>query len=390
MRKSRMVLGLMLLVFAVSVPVFAQDEPVTTRSAPPDPSLYQLVEVVGGFNHPLLVTHAGDGSGRLFVVEQGGMIWIIQDDNLIKSPFLDISGLVNHSTSEGGLLGLAFHPDYAENGLFFVDYTDSDGNTAVARYQVSADNPNEADPESVAIILTVDQPYSNHNGGNVIFGPDGYLYIGLGDGGSAGDPDHNGQNPHTLLGTILRIDVNADTGYAIPVDNPFADGQDGAPEVWAWGLRNPWRFTFDRATGDLYIGDVGQNQWEEIDFQPADSPGGVNYGWNIYEGNHAYTPADPPADMVLPVAEYSHQSGISVTGGYVYRGQVLPDLQGVYLYADYGMGTIWSLYRDESGTWNSDVFLQPGLVISSFGEDEQGELYVVDYSGRLFRLEAAE
>ncbi len=359
------------------------------QDVPPDPAQYQLVDVLGGFNRPLYVTHANDDSGRIFVVEQGGLIWAVQDDNLIKDPFLDVSTLVSRDANERGLLGLAFHPQYAENGYFFIDYTDSQGNTAIARYQVSADSPNKADPASAQIIFNLDQPYGNHNGGQIAFGPDGYLYVALGDGGSANDPLGNGQNPHTLLGTILRLDVNTETGYAIPEDNPFADGVNGAPEVWAWGLRNPWRFSFDRVIGDLYIGDVGQNLWEEIDFQPADSAGGENYGWNIYEGTHPFSGAPAPEDMVLPVAEYGHDSGISVSGGYVYRGEALPDLQGVYFYADYGAGTIWMLYRDAAGEWQNALFMRTALIISSFGEDQQGELYVVNHGGGIARLAAS-
>lgn len=366
----------------------AQEVP-TTRSSPPIPTDYQLVEIVGGFTRPLYLTYADADSGRVFVVEQGGRIWIIKDDILQTPPFLDVSSLVSRDSNERGLLGLAFHPDYAENGYFYIDYTDNNGDSVVARYSVSADDPNVADPASAMILLMVDQPYGNHNGGHLAFGPDGYLYIALGDGGSQNDPNGNGQNPKTLLGSLLRIDVNSPERYAIPEDNPFAAGVNGAPEVWAYGLRNPWRFSFDRATEDLYIGDVGQNRYEEINFEPADSPGGVNYGWNIYEGMHAFSGGAVPANMVLPVAEYDHSDGISVTGGYVYRGEKLPDLQGVYLYADYATGTIWALYRDPNGNWQTSVFRNSGLTISSFGEDSTGEIYVVDHGGRIYRLEAA-
>lgn len=383
--------GLLTLLLSLLLPLIAQaqDTPVTTRSSAPNPADYRLVEIVSGLTRPLYVTHAGDESERLFVVEQGGRIWILQNGILQSQPFLDVSSLVSRDANERGLLGLAFHPDHAQNGYFFINYTDVNGDTVVARYSVSADDPNVADTNSAVTLLQVDQPYGNHNGGHLVFGPDGYLYIGLGDGGSQNDPQGNGQNPHTLLGSILRIDVDSEGGYSIPDDNPFADGTQGAPEVWAYGLRNPWRFTFDRATGDLYIADVGQNRYEEVNFEPADSPGGVNYGWNIYEGRHPFTGSAAPANMVLPVAEYDHSQGISVTGGYVYRGEELPDLQGVYFYADYATGRIWGLYRDANGNWQNVIFRDSGLTISSFGEDEAGELYIVDHGGRVFRLEGA-
>lgn len=377
-------------VLVSGIPVYGQGgEVVTTRSTPPDPSKYQLVEVVSGLERPLYLTHAGDGSGRLFVEEQDGRIWVLKNGVVQTPPFLDVSTLVSRSGNEQGLLGLAFHPDYAENGVFFINYTDTNGDTIVARYHVSPDNLDLADGNSAETILFVDQPYANHNGGDLVFGPDGYLYIGLGDGGSANDPQGNGQNRMVLLGKILRIDVDKGSPYSIPADNPFADGVSGAPEIWAWGLRNPWRYSFDRATGDLYIADVGQNRWEEVDFQPADSPGGENYGWNVFEGTHPLSGASAPADMVLPIAEYSHQDGCSITGGYVYRGEALPDLQGVYFYADYCFGTIWDIYRDEAGQWQNRVFMDTHHTISSFGEDEPGELYVIDHAGSVLRLEAA-
>jgi glucose/arabinose dehydrogenase len=360
----------------------------------PDPTGVQLVLVADGFNRPLFVTNAGDDSGRLFVVEQGGSIRIVRDGQRTDTPFLDVSQLISREAlgagySERGLLGLAFSPDYANNGQFFIDYTDLNGNTVVARYQVSADNPDAADPNSAVTILTQQQPYANHNGGMLAFGPDGYLYIGFGDGGSGGDPENRAQNLGTWLGKILRVDVNAET-FGVPSDNPYAGARGALPEIWAYGLRNPWRFSFDQETGDLYIGDVGQNLWEEVDFQPADSPGGENYGWNVYEATHPYSGAAAPANMVLPVAEYSHRDGISISGGYVYRGSLLPGLAGVYFYSDYGTGTIWSLYRDATGTWQNSVFMRgTGNTISGFGEDHDGELYVVDYGGRILRFEPA-
>jgi glucose/arabinose dehydrogenase len=282
---------------------------------------------------------------------------------------------------------MAFHPNFAENGLFFVNYTDSNGDTQVVRYSVSANDPNQADPSSAVTILSAQQPFWNHNGGHLAFGPDGYLYIGLGDGGSAGDPQGNGQNPRALLGKMLRIDVNGDAPYSVPEDNPFVNDPNYAPEIWALGFRNPWRYSFDRATGDLYIADVGQDEWEEVNFQPANSPGGENYGWNIYEGSHPYSGQTATENLVMPIAEYNHSQGISISGGYVYRGEAIPDLQGVYLYGDWGSGRIWTAYRDENGAWQATQFMETGSAISSFGEDEQGELYLVDYSGRVLRFE---
>ncbi|NPV67335.1 MAG: glucose dehydrogenase [Anaerolineae bacterium] len=373
-----------------------EDEPVITRDAPPDPALVTYTQVASGFDRPLLVTHAGDGSGRLFVVEQTGRIWIVRDGERLPTPFLDLSASVTPISgySEQGLLGLAFHPAYADNGRLFVSYTDRQGTSVVAEYAVAGNNPDVANPASARELLRVAQPYPNHNGGMIAFGPDGYLYISLGDGGSAGDPQGNAQNPWTLLGAILRIDVDsAARPYGIPADNPFALSGLGAPEIWAWGLRNVWRFSFDRATGDLYLADVGQNLWEEVNFQPADSPGGENYGWNRYEGTHPYSGGPAPENMVLPVAEYAHnEGGCSISGGYVYRGEAIPDLQGVYFYGDWCTGNIFALYRDTAGEWQSLKFTQlAGKLISSFGEDEAGELYVVDYTGGgIWRMDPAE
>lgn len=313
---------------------------------------------------------------------------VLQNGQVNPQPFLDIVSQVGSRGSEQGLLGLAFHPDYAENGYLYINYTDLNGDTVIARYQVSTD-PDLADPDSELQILTVDQPYANHNGGEVTFGPDGYLYLGLGDGGSGGDPHGNGQSLATRLGKILRIDVNGDQPFSIPADNPFAVGQpSGAlPEIWAYGLRNPWRFSFDRQTGDLYIGDVGQNQWEEIDYLPSGSPGGANFGWVYYEGTHSGTET-PPSDLeaVMPVAEYDHSQGCSVTGGVVYRGQDLPAWQGIYLYGDYCSGMIWGLVRDSQGNWENRLLFETNFLITSFGEDAQGEVYLADIAGNIARL----
>ncbi len=368
--------------------VYGQDTPVTTRENAPDASQYQLVQYASGFTQPVLAIGAGDNSGRLFIVQQGGKISVMVNGALQDTPFLDVSSLVSRDASERGLLGLAFHPKYAENGLFFIDYTDKNGDTKVAKYKVSDSDPNAADPNSAEILLHIEQPYANHNGGNLAFGADGYLYIGMGDGGSAGDPQHNGQNFKALLGKLLRIDVDNGTPYGIPADNPSATDSAYAPEVWAVGLRNPWRFSFDKATGDLYIGDVGQNQWEEVDFQPAGTAGGVNYGWNIMEGSHRYSGEPVPDGLTGPIFDYSHGSSCSITGGFVYRGTELPDLQGVYFFSDYCSGTIWASYRDTSETWHTNKFLESGANVSSFGQDDDGELYVVDHGGSILKLAA--
>jgi glucose/arabinose dehydrogenase len=336
--------------------------------------------VISGLSSPVGITHAGDGSGRLFIVLQGGKILIFDGVQILSPPFLDISSLVS-SGGERGLLGVAFHPDYAHNGLFYVNYTNIAGDTVVARYSVSAD-PDLADPGSASILLTISQPFSNHNGGQLQFGPDGYLYIGVGDGGSGGDPGNRAQDLGLLLGKILRIDVDVDKNaadlYYIPLDNPFVGPGDGAlDEIWAWGLRNPWRFSFDRLTGDLFIADVGQNSWEEVDFQPDTSTGGENYGWRLMEGNSCYNPPTSCNDgtLTLPILVYDHSAGCAVTGGYRYRGSKNPDLYGLYLYGDYCSGRIWGAQEDGLGGWSSRALLDTNFSISSFGEDESGEIY---------------
>jgi glucose/arabinose dehydrogenase len=345
----------------------------------PDPANFTWATLAGGVRRPVDIQNAGDGSGRLFILEQSGRILLFQGGEILSTPFLDITGQVGSSGNEQGLLGLAFHPDYPENGLFFVNYTDRGGDTRIARFNVS-DDPNIADPVSETLLLAVPQPYSNHNGGVLAFGPDGYLYAGLGDGGSQGDPSGNAQNTDTVLGKILRLDVDSGALYSIPPGNSFGN------EVWAYGLRNPWRFSFDRLTSDLYIGDVGQGTWEEIDFLPAGSNGGANFGWNMMEGNHPYKGSEQPG-LIPPVAEYSHsEGGCSVTGGYVYRGQDLPEWQGIYLYGDYCTGLIWGLIRSENG-WQSKLLFDTDFSISSFGVDEAGELYITDLQGAIHRLE---
>lgn len=375
--------------------VLAQDaEIVTFRDAAPSPDSVRLTLVASGYNRPLYVTHAGDGSNRLFLVEQSGKIWIFKDGAQLSQPFLDLSAIISRSAlgggfTEQGLLGLAFHPLYAVNGVFYVNYTDRNGSTVVARYHVSASNPDQAAGGSGEIIFHLAQPYANHNGGHIEFGPDGYLYIALGDGGSANDPLGAGQNRALLLGSIVRIDVDSDPRYAIPEGNPFVGLANAHDAIWAYGLRNVWRFSFDRATGDMYMADVGQNRWEEINFQPADSKGGENYGWNVWEGNHIFAGGSAP-DHVPPIFEYGRDMGCSVTGGNVYRGQAIPDLEAVYLFGDFCTGWIWTTWRDHEGQWQTRAFLNTTYEISSFGEDEAGELYLIDYAGALYRFDAAE
>jgi len=383
--KNRWAIGLLLLLVPVAVPA---------QPAGLEPS---LEPVVGGLDLPVGIVHAGDGSGRLFVLELPGRVRIVRGGELLPEPFLDLSGLVS-CCGERGLLGLAFHPDFPANGRFFVHYTDLAGTTRVVEYRVSAADPDRADPGSARTLLTLVQPFSNHNGGQLAFGPDGFLYIGLGDGGSGGDPLGNGQNLATLLGKILRIDVDrADPGraYGIPPGNPTYAGQSGAfREIWAYGLRNPWRFSFDRATGDLFVGDVGQNRWEEIDRIPA-GEGGRNLGWRRKEGNHCFQPAtgcEIPG-LTDPILEYSHDEGCSVTGGFRYRGSASPPMDGVYLYGDFCRGIIWGAVSGaggDAGTWSTAVLLDTDFAISTFGEDEVGELYVAEYApapgGRIHRL----
>jgi glucose/arabinose dehydrogenase len=346
--------------------------------------------VTDDLDAPLHLTAPPGDTERLFVVERAGRIRIVRNEVLLPTPFLDIASLTS-AGGERGLLSLAFHPSYDANGHFYVNYTDTGGDTRVVRYTVSASDPDLADPGSAELILTVAQPFPNHNGGQIAFGPDGMLYIGMGDGGSGGDPLGHGQNPETLLGSLLRIDVDAGSPYAIPPDNPFADHPTIAPEMWAYGLRNPWRFSFDRATGDLYLGDVGQNAIEEISYQHSSSAGGENYGWNVTEGTACFDPPSGCATSGLtpPIYEYDHAEGCSVTGGFVYRGTAQPALDGRYFFADFCSSWIRSFtvlggaaldlidHSDELG---------PVDQISSFGEDGAGELYVVSLSGSVYRI----
>jgi len=340
----------------------------------------RLIRIASGFTAPTAITHAGDASGRLFIVEQRGQIWIVRNGARVERAFLDITSRVQ-CCGERGLLGLAFPPGFAAKQHFYVYYTDRAGDLIVARYRVSAD-PDAADPASGTNLLTIPhRQFGNHNGGQIAFGPDGYLYIGPGDGGGGGDTLRSGQNLNTLLGKILRIDVESgQSPYGIPPTNPFVGRGGALPEIWAYGLRNPWRFSFDRETGDLYIGDVGQNAWEEVDFQPASSRGGENYGWNIMEGNHCYPPGAgcSSSGLVLPVAEYSNpQLGCSVTGGYVYRGSRFPSMRGFYFYGDICSGRIWALKNDGAAWRNGQT--SANLATSTFGEDEEGNVYIADY-----------
>jgi glucose/arabinose dehydrogenase len=354
----------------------------STAAAPPEVAL-ELVR--GGLTQPVSITHAGDS--RLFITLQPGLVVIWDGTEILPQPFLDIQSLVL-AGGERGLLSIAFHPRYRENGFFFVNYTNSGGHTVVARYSVSSD-PNRADPMSARQILFVEQPFSNHNGGQMQFGPDGYLYIGMGDGGSGGDPGNRAQNLSDLLGKMLRIDVDSGTPYRIPPSNPFTGNPSVRDEIWAYGLRNPWRFSFDRATGDLWIADVGQGLWEEVSFQPATSIGGENYGWRRMEGTHCFNPGSNcnTGSLVLPVIEYGHTGGAcSVTGGYVYRGSSFPRLQGMYIYGDYCNGKIWGATRDALGRVTSRELLDTNILISTFGEDMNGELYVANHSGAIHRI----
>ncbi len=348
----------------------------------PDPSSLRWTLVLEGLTRPVDLQHAGDG--RLFIVEQAGIVRLSVDGLLQQQPMLDIRQRVGSSGSEQGLLGLAFHPRFTSNGFLYVNYTDRDGDTVIARYRMDPAS-DQADPASELILLRIPQPYANHNGGGIAFGPDGYLYIATGDGGSGGDPLNSGQRLDTLLGKLLRLDVDSGVPYAIPEDNPFNAGE-GLPEIWALGLRNPWRFTFDRSSGDLYIGDVGQNLWEEVDYLPAGSPGGANFGWNLREGSHDYA-GNEGFQLIDPVAEYDHDAGCSVTGGVVIRDPVLQDWQGIYLYGDFCSGTIWGLLRDGRGNWQSMPLFSTDLRIASFGQDSSENVYVVDLLGSIFQLE---
>lgn len=368
--------------------------------APPEPALSQLElhlePVMDGLVKPLFATHAGDGSGRLFIVEQDGRIHVWKDGTLQPEPFLDLRGKVNREANERGLLGLAFAPNYARSLEFYVNYSGPAGQTRISRFSASPKDPDTAFPESEEIVLEVRQPAGNHNGGMIAFGPDGMLWVGMGDGGGAYDVYQTGQNPASLLGKMLRIDVGAGgtRDYAVPPDNPWTDslweGQTVRPEIWAMGLRNPWRFSFDRLNGDLWIADVGQDRFEEVHWTPAPLQGGVNYGWPVREGRHClYGGSCPTEGLTDPVAEFPQENGVcSITGGYVYRGKRWPQAQGAYIVGDYCNGEIWAVARDpdDPSAWTVETLLDTDYRISSFGEDEEGELYLVDHAGTVLRL----
>jgi len=364
---------------------------------PPSVPSLTATPIIGGFDRPVWATSPPDDYQRLFVLEQHtGLVKIydIDGDSVFSQPFLDVSGHISGG-NEQGLLGLAFHPDYGSNGFFYVDLTNAAGDTRVVRYSVSA-NPDSADENSADTILSVDQPFANHNAGWIGFGPlDGYLYVTLGDGGSAGDPNGNGQNTNTLLASILRLDVDGGTPYAIPSDNPFAIAG-GQPEIWDYGVRNPWRPSFDLGTGDLYIADVGQGEWEEIDFHEAGASGGINFGWNLKEGTHCYNPptnCDPLGLTTEPFYEYPHGAECSITGGFVYRGCAIPGLDGTYFFADYCSGKVWSLRYDGSTMIDfQDRTTELGLTsgaLTSFATDNYGEIYIIYQDGSIYKIEVA-
>lgn len=338
----------------------------------------RLEQVASGFTHITDIAFTQDD--RIFVTEQDGTIGIARPNGtVLTTPFLDIDSLVNSSGGEQGLLGLVFHPNYKSNDYFYINYTNNQGNTVIARYSVSSTDSNLADPTSAQILLTVNQPYTNHNAGDLNFGPDGYLYFGLGDGGNGGDPQNRAQNPQVLLGKMLRIDVDGGTPYSIPPDNPFVGDTNVLDEIWDIGMRNPWRFSFDRVTGDMWIGDVGQSQWEEVNLEPAGSPGGVNYGWRCYEGNHSYnsTGCQPVSAYTFPVYEYPHSNGgCSINGGFRYRGAQYGQLYGTYLFSDYCNGWIWGLVEQSPGNWSKvNLLNEEDYELVTFGEDRWGEVY---------------
>ena len=368
-----------------------QSTPLPTPVRPDFPPTIALEPAFTGFQSPVYLTHAGE-EAQMFIVEKAGRIYLVENGVVQPAPFLDITDRVGSGASEQGLLSVAFPPDFTATGHFYVNYTDQVGDTVIARYQVLTQDVRQADTGSEQVILQIEQPAANHNGGQLQFGPDGYLYIGTGDGGRAGDPWGNAQNPGVLLGKMLRIDVAGTDTYVVPASNPFTSQSGARPEIWATGLRNSWRFSFDRSTGDLYMADVGQNLYEEVSVQPAVSSGGENYGWDVMEASHCF---DPQTDcdssgLVLPVAEYDHGQGCSITGGYVYRGTQYPQMAGVYFFGDFCSGNIWGLKQEATGDWKMALLLNAPINISSFGEDSTGELYVIDYrDGTIYHLIAS-
>jgi len=356
--------------------------------------------VVTGLGQPTVLADPGDGSGRLFVGVRLGLIRVIRDGALLPAPFLDLRDRVlqEFESLEQGLLGLVFHPQFAENGYFYVNYIDPDGNTVLSRFSISADDPNRADPDSEHRLLGILQPDAIHNAGHIVFGPDGYLYISSGDGGPQRDPFGTAQSLDVMLGKLLRIDVDAGEPYGIPPDNPFV-GSAGLDEIYAFGMRNPWRFSFDALTGDLYIGEVGYRTYEEVNFIPAGEESGINLGWSRYEGfepirfdqvevgTPTATPPPPLPDYTPPIWTYEHGGGrCAVVGGYVYRGAGIPELEGIYIYGDYCTGDIWGLHRGPSGEWVNEFLYDTTFTITSFGVDAAHELYVLTFTGEVFRL----
>jgi glucose/arabinose dehydrogenase len=380
---------------------FAGVAEITVRNPAPDSGVSNRLDfivaspleldlVADGFLQPLGLENAGDGSGRLFLLELGGKIWILDGTSVLAEPFLDLTGKVS-TQEENGLLGLTFHPRFSQNGRFYVYYTRDFGDpvqlqSVVAEFLVSGTDPNKADAASERILLVVDQPHIWHNAGQLAFGPDGYLYIAFGDGGGIGDPWQQGQDITTLLGALVRVDVDhpGPEPYGIPADNPFV-GVEGADEIWAYGFRNPWRFSFDFPTQRLFAGDVGQDAWEEVDIVVR----GGNYGWSVMEGSHCYPPEITDCDttsLLLPIHEYGREDGRSVTGGFVYRGSQIPALAGSYVFGDFISGGIWSLAEAADGTWHRTKLFDTDFFLVTFGRDEAEELYVVDFGGAVYRL----
>ena len=374
------------------------------------------IQIANGFTKPVYVCQPPGDNDRLFVLEQKGIIKIIKNGKTVRKPYADLRNKVHNPITPGderGLLGLAFHANYQNNGFVYINYSDKNDHTIVSRFRVASD-PDRLDTKSEKVLIKLKQPFSNHNGGHMEFGPDGYLYISVGDGGKWGDPYNNAQNLGNLFGKILRIDVDTGDPYAIPDDNPFINNEDAKDEIWLYGLRNVWRFSFDWGKGDVYLGDVGQDLWEEIDFVAAENAGGQNFGWRVMEGNHCYNPkedCEPTGE--LPIFEYPNDAnymkiligmdepnvdGCSVTGGYVYRGSAISELQGTYFFADYCSGNIWT-FKEKNGkatefqNRTEEISLGGGgftNYISSFGEDNNGELYIVDYNGIIFKLTASK
>ena len=346
------------------------------------------LRLVDNFDNPVYLTSPVRDSARLFIVEQPGRIVIRRNDTTLARPFLDIRGRITYG-GEQGLLSVAFDPDFATNRRFFV-YFVRNGDLRIVRYTAAASDPDSAVEATADTVLKIAHPgQSNHNGGQLQFGPDSMLWIGTGDGGGGGDPNRNGQNKHALLGKLLRLDVRGASGYTIPPDNPFATDTSARPEIWSYGLRNPWRFSFDRQTGDLYIADVGQNAWEEVDVAPAavQRGRGSNYGWNIMEGTHCYPSGPCTNPGQLPFAEYPHSGGAcSISGGYVYRGTAIPSLTGTYLYADYCNGNVWGFAYPSASVTDLSAELRPGDGVSAFGQDARGELYILQLGGSVYKI----